>query len=177
MIKVTVSNFRWRAFDRLLVIDVVSPIDLQRLAFLPHRLADISHLSEKRAAHAGEHSAIGEIADGGFHPLPRRMSGKEKQVVRSKQRLQLRMNVAVKILNLRRVADHGRENAANVFSEIRLDGSESLSCGINEQTSNAEPASARLRRGRHQTSNTEIKRFARDARIRRRDARATLSSR
>ena len=54
------------------VIDVLSPIDLEWLGVFAATPGDIEPLVGKRAAHATEHAAINQIADGCFHHAPRR---------------------------------------------------------------------------------------------------------
>src|ERR1051325_3248073 len=52
--------------------DVFSPVHLERLGVFPAAARDIEPLVRKRAAHAAQNAAIGEVADRRFHHPPRR---------------------------------------------------------------------------------------------------------
>ncbi len=58
-------------------IDVLAPIDLKRLGFLPAAAGDVEPFIGERAAHAAEDALADEIADGGFHHAPGGGGGKE----------------------------------------------------------------------------------------------------
>ena len=70
-ISVTVSNFPVASFCvDIFVIDVFSPIDLQRLGVFAAAFGDIEPFVGERAAHAAKHTAIDEIPDGRLHHAP-----------------------------------------------------------------------------------------------------------
>src|SRR5262249_58500400 len=85
--------------DRL-VIDMFSPIDLQRSRLFSTTLCNVEPFVRKRAAHAAKHSAIDQVPDGCFHYAPCRRSGKEHCLFRTEESLKARMNRAVKILKI-----------------------------------------------------------------------------
>ena len=126
-------------------IDVLAPFDLQRLGVLAAPLRDIEPFVRKRAAHAAEHAAIDQIADRGFHHAPGRGRGKKHRLLRAEQLLKLRMNRAVKILEIvAAMADHRpRKCRPGFFGNFDRTGNESLSCGcmnrnIQHPTSNVQ---------------------------------------
>jgi hypothetical protein len=83
-----------------LLIDMFSPIDLQRSGLLSAALGNIEPFVRKRAAHAAKHSAIDQVPDGCFHHAPCRRGGKEHRLLCSEECLKTRMNCAVKILKI-----------------------------------------------------------------------------
>ena len=92
--------------DRL-VIDRLPPLHLQRLGFLPAAARDIEPLVGERAAHAAEDALPNEIADRRLHHAPGRGGGKKNRLLRAKQFLQPRMDLAVKALKgFAAVANH-----------------------------------------------------------------------
>lgn len=89
------------------MIDVFSPIKLQRLGAFAATPRDIKPFIGERTAHAAKDAAINQVANGGFHYSPCRGSGEKNRLLRSKEGLQLRMNVAVKIFKIvTPMADH-----------------------------------------------------------------------
>ena len=128
-INVTVSNLPVAscAID-ILRVDVFSPIDLQRLGVFSAALRDIEPFVGERAAHAAKHAAIDQVADRRFHHAPGRGSGKEHRLLRSEQRLQPRMNRAVKIFKIfAAMSDHRtRERRPRFLRYFNRTGNEKL---------------------------------------------------
>jgi len=60
---------RERTID-IFVVDVFSPIDLERFGVFPAASRDIEPFVGERATHAAEHAAINQIADRRFHHAP-----------------------------------------------------------------------------------------------------------
>ena len=83
-----------------LLIDMFSPIDLQRRGLLSATLCNIEPFVRERAAHAAKHSAIDQVPDGCFHHTPCRRGGKEHRLLCSEESLKARMNRSVKILKI-----------------------------------------------------------------------------
>src|SRR5262245_45669760 len=76
---------------------MLAPLHLKRLRIFPTSLRNIEPFVRKRAAHAAKHAAIDQIADRRFHHAPCRRRGKKHWLLCSEQRLELWMNLAVKI--------------------------------------------------------------------------------
>ena len=91
-----------------LVIDVFAPFDLQRFSILSATFGDVEPLVREGTAHAAEHAAIDQVADRRLHHTPRRGGGEKYGLPGCEQFLELRVNVAVKILKiLAAMPNHG----------------------------------------------------------------------
>ena len=89
-------------------IDVFAPFDLQRFRIFSATPGDVEPFVGERAAHAAENAAIDQVTDRCLHHAPGRGGGEKDRLFGCEQFLELRVNVAVKILKvLTAVSDHG----------------------------------------------------------------------
>ena len=112
----------------LLRIDVLAPIDLERLGFLAAAARDVEPLVGKRAAHAAEDALGDEIADRRFHHAPSRGGGKKDWLLRAEQFLEPGMNGAIELAEgFAAVADHRpRESRPRFWGNFDRTGDEEL---------------------------------------------------
>src|SRR5204863_4985249 len=89
-------------------IDMFAPFDLQRLRIFSATPGDVEPFVGECAAHATEDAAIDQITDRCLHHTPGRGGGEKDGLFGYEQFLELRVNVAVKILKiLAAMSDHG----------------------------------------------------------------------
>ena len=84
------------------MIDVFSPLDLERLGVLPAAFGDIEPFVGEGAAHAAEDAAIDEVADRRLHHAPGRGGGEKDGLLGAEEFLERGMDVAVEILEMLR---------------------------------------------------------------------------
>src|SRR5205823_3313394 len=102
-------------------------------------LCDIDPFIRKRAAHAAKHASIDQVPDRSLHYAPRRGSRKEYRLLCSEQRLELWMDLAVKILKILAAMSHQwtRKCRPCFFGYFNRTGNEKFVVRLHRRTSNA----------------------------------------
>ncbi len=96
--------------------DGQTPLNLERLGRLAAALGDVEPFVREGAAHAVEHFFGDEIADGPFHHAPRRAGAQINKLAGVEERLQLRLDFGVEVLEgLAAVSNHRRAKRLEGF--------------------------------------------------------------